>query len=59
LNDKPTLAEIVEVREYFGLSSVALVEKDWYVVPALAATRFAAVPPFRLVFGGGTALAGR
>jgi predicted nucleotidyltransferase component of viral defense system len=32
------------------------VEKDWYVVKALAAINSADTAPFRLVFGGGTAL---
>ncbi len=56
MNDKPTTEELREVQEYFGLPSPGLVEKDWYVVRALAA--IAAVDPgdFRLVFGGGTAL---
>ena len=56
MNDKPTLDELVDVQAHFGLPSAALVEKDWYVVRALAA--IAAVDPgdFRLVFGGGTAL---
>jgi predicted nucleotidyltransferase component of viral defense system len=56
LNDKPSLREILEVQEYFGLPSPALVEKDWYVVRALAATLSTSMTPFRLVFGGGTAL---
>jgi hypothetical protein len=56
LNDKPSLREILEVQEHFGLPSPALVEKDWYVVRALAATLATATAPFRLVFGGGTAL---
>src|ERR1700738_2409652 len=47
-----------EVQAYFGLPSLALVEKDFYVVKALAA--IAAVETealhLRLVFGGGTAL---
>ena len=40
----------------FDLPSPALVEKDWYVVTALAAINTADVKPFRLVFSGGTAL---
>jgi predicted nucleotidyltransferase component of viral defense system len=39
-----------------GLPSPALVEKDWHVVKALAAISTADTAPFRLVFGGGTAL---
>ncbi len=54
LNDKPSLEELLEVQAYFRLPAPALVEKDWYVVKALAA---ADIAPFRLVFGGGTALA--
>jgi predicted nucleotidyltransferase component of viral defense system len=46
------------VQEHFGLQSAALVEKDLYVLKALAA--IAAIDlqalPLRLVFGGGTAL---
>jgi len=38
------------------LPSPALVEKDWYVVKALAAINGADTKPFRLVFSGGTAL---
>jgi len=56
LNDKPTLEELLEIQEHFGLSSPALVEKDWYVVKALAAITAVDIAPFRLVFGGGTAL---
>src|SRR5438309_819216 len=56
LNDKPTLEELLEIQEHFGLPSPALVEKDWYVVKALAAITAADIGPFRLVFGGGTAL---
>jgi hypothetical protein len=47
------LRELLEVQAYFGLPSPALVEKDFYVVKALAAIDTA---PLRLVFGGGTAL---
>jgi arginyl-tRNA synthetase len=47
---------LLEVQQHFGLPSPALVEKDWYVVKALAAIATADVEPFRLVFGGGTAL---
>ena len=56
MNDKPSLREILEVQEHFGLPSPALVEKDWYVVRALSATLATSTAPFRLVFGGGTAL---
>jgi hypothetical protein len=56
LSDKPSLQELLEVQEYFGLPSPALVEKDWYVVKALAAIQSADTSPFRLIFGGGTAL---
>ena len=44
------------VVDFFGLPDVALVEKDWYVVKALAAIAAADTTPFRLIFGGGTAL---
>jgi len=56
LNDKPTLRDLLEVQQVFGLPSPALVEKDWYVVRALAAIAPLEMQPLRLVFGGGTAL---
>ena len=56
MSDEITLQEILEVQAHFGLPSPALVEKDWYVVKALAAIMAADIAPFRLVFGGGTAL---
>jgi predicted nucleotidyltransferase component of viral defense system len=56
LSDKPSLQDLLEVQKHFGLPSPALVEKDWYVVKALAALVAVDVAPFRLVFGGGTAL---
>lgn len=56
MSDKPSLQDLLEVQRYFGLPSPALVEKDWYVVKALAAITAAKTSPFRLVFGGGTAL---
>ena len=56
MNDRPTLQELLEIQQHFGLPSTALVEKDWHVVKALAAIMAADVKPFRLVFGGGTAL---
>jgi hypothetical protein len=46
-----------EVQEHFRLPSVGLVEKDLYVVKAIAALASIDAAPFRLVFGGGTALA--
>jgi hypothetical protein len=56
LPDKLSLQDLLEVQKYFDLPSPALVEKDWYVVKALAAITGTDVKPFRLVFGGGTAL---
>ena len=56
MNDKPSLQDLLEVQRSFGLPSAALVEKDWYVVKALAAITAADTAPLRLVFGGGTAL---
>jgi predicted nucleotidyltransferase component of viral defense system len=56
LPDKPSLQDLLEVQRHFELPSPALVEKDWYVVQALAAINTADVRPFRLVFSGGTAL---
>jgi hypothetical protein len=46
----------VEVRRKFNLPHEALVEKDWFVVRALAAIKVADHGPFQLVFQGGTAL---
>jgi hypothetical protein len=46
-----------EVQTYFRLPSVALVEKDLYVVRAIAALAAIDATPFALIFGGGTALA--
>ena len=54
--DKPSLQDLLEVQRNFNLPSPILVEKDWYVVRALAAINTADVKPFRLVFSGGTAL---
>jgi len=51
LSDKPSLQELLEVQKHFGLPSPALVEKDWYVVKALATLSAADTRPFRLVFG--------
>jgi hypothetical protein len=56
LPDNPSLQDLLEVQKLFDLPSPALVEKDWYVVRALAAINTANVKPFRLVFSGGTAL---
>ena len=56
MSDKPSLQDLLEVQKHFGLPSPALVEKDWYVVKALAALVAVDAAPFRLVFGGGTAL---
>src|ERR1700722_18559473 len=56
LNDNPTLEQLLEVQEHFGLPGPALVEKDWYVVKALAAIAKIDSGDLRLVFGGGTAL---
>ena len=56
MSDRPNLQDLLEVQAHFGLPSPALVEKDWYVVKALAAVNSVNAAPFRLVFGGGTAL---
>jgi hypothetical protein len=56
LNDRPTSQEIIDVQLQFGLPDPALVEKDWFVVRALAAIVAADKGPFQLVFQGGTAL---
>ena len=52
-----TLREFLEVQARFRLPSVSLVEKDLYVVRAIAALAAVDAAPFALVFGGGTALA--
>ena len=51
------LRELREVQEHFRLPSIGLVEKDLYVVKAIAALAAIDAAPFTLVFGGGTALA--
>jgi Nucleotidyl transferase AbiEii toxin, Type IV TA system len=56
LNDRPSLQELLEIQQHFGLPSTALVEKDWHVVRAIAAIAAADQGPFQLVLGGGTAL---
>lgn len=56
MSDKPTVTELLEVQKYFDLPSPALVEKDWFVMRALAAITRADTGDFRLVFSGGTAL---
>lgn len=56
MSDKPSLHDLLEIQQRFGLPSPALVEKDWHVVKALAAIAAADTKPLRLVFGGGTAL---
>jgi hypothetical protein len=57
LRDRPELQALLEVQNHFRLPSPALVEKDWFVVKALVAIAAAPCAPFKLVFGGGTALA--
>jgi predicted nucleotidyltransferase component of viral defense system len=56
LSDRPTHADLIEVRRQLKLPHEALVEKDWHVVRALAAIAAADKGPFQLVFQGGTAL---
>jgi predicted nucleotidyltransferase component of viral defense system len=56
LSDRPTIEQLDEVRDHFGLPTSSLVEKDWYVVKALAAIAAVDTGDLRLVFGGGTAL---
>ncbi len=51
------LRELLEVQAHFRLPGVGLVEKDLLVVRAIAALAAIDATPFRLVFGGGTALA--
>jgi hypothetical protein len=52
-----TQREFREVQEHFRLPGIGLVEKDLYVVKAIAALAAIDAAPFTLVFGGGTALA--
>jgi predicted nucleotidyltransferase component of viral defense system len=54
--DRPTLQQLLEIQQHFELPSTALVEKDWHVIKALAAVMAVDTKPFRLIFGGGTAL---
>jgi hypothetical protein len=56
LSDKLSLQDLLEVQKHFGLPNPALVEKDWYVVKAIAAIAAIDTSPFQLVFNGGTAL---
>jgi predicted nucleotidyltransferase component of viral defense system len=58
LSGEITLEQLVQVQAHFGLPSPALVEKDFYVVKALAAIAAVELKELhlRLVFGGGTAL---
>lgn len=56
MSGDPTLQELLKVQAHFGLPSPALVEKDFYVVKALAALAAIDTGFLRLVFGGGTAL---
>jgi len=54
-NDLP--GDLRPVVDFFSLPDTAVVEKDWYVVKALAAIASIDPAPLGLVFGGGTALA--
>jgi predicted nucleotidyltransferase component of viral defense system len=56
LSGRPTPEELLEIQTHFGLPNAALVEKDWHVLKALTAITARDLSPFRLVFGGGTAL---
>ncbi|TJW00049.1 MAG: nucleotidyl transferase AbiEii/AbiGii toxin family protein [Mesorhizobium sp.] len=56
MNGKPDQKTLLEVQDYFGLPSPSLVEKDWFVVRALAAIHHVEVDGLTLAFGGGTAL---
>lgn len=52
----PSLRDLLDVQQHFGLPSPALVEKDIHVARALAAIAALDTGSLRLVFGGGTAL---
>lgn len=56
LKNRPDRRTILETQELFKLPSPALVEKDWFVVQALAAIHDVNVEGLTLAFGGGTAL---
>ncbi len=56
MSDRPTIEQLDEVRDHFGLPTSSLVEKDWYVVKALTVIAAVDTENLRLVFGGGTAL---
>ncbi|MGP0073445.1 MAG: nucleotidyl transferase AbiEii/AbiGii toxin family protein [Bryobacteraceae bacterium] len=56
MSDDLALQDLLEVQAHFGLPSPALVEKDFYVVKALAAITSLETAPLHVVFGGGTAL---
>ena len=55
-SDGTDAAALRSVQERFGLPTPALVEKDFYVLKALAALAAIDTAPLRLVLGGGTAL---
>ena len=57
MTGSPTDQELLEVRQFFGLPSVQLVEKDWHVIRAMQAISQVDSGIFRLVFAGGTCLA--
>ena len=57
MTGSPTDQELLEVRQFFGLPSVQLVEKDWHVIRAMQAICQVDSGIFRLVFAGGTCLA--
>lgn len=50
------LKDLLDVQDFFGLPSPALVEKDYHVARALAAIAAVDTGRLRLVFSGGTAL---
>jgi len=56
LNAELNAELIAEVQEFFGLPTPALVEKDYWVVKALAAIAELRIDGVQLVFSGGTAL---
>lgn len=56
MSAEPSLRDFLEVQNFFGLPSPALVEKDWNVVRALSVLRIVDTGNAQLVFGGGTAL---
>jgi predicted nucleotidyltransferase component of viral defense system len=55
--DRPSDLELRAAQDHFGFRLLDPLEKDWYVVQAMARVLSVDADPFRLVFAGGTCLA--